>query len=263
MSALNEVETFSKPGTADVTPGDRKKLAGLLKHYGKMAHPFSTCKRDQIKHGLTPDHANRRCAVIVDLIKGGTGWRGKGKTKAQEQIAFEIAGEAHLMLSESIDLLGPHTVAMAVATDLPVGLSGTFTDALRNATKIAEAVPAWMLPPEARKPGFKPTNPEKPADGDFEKKHPRGGKGSPTGGQFVRKGSTGNLAAGAMNALGMKGSTFNERRVRQFQRNHGLEVDGVIGRQTAAAMRGNKNADKIETGSLTAADRRFLKRKAN
>lgn len=142
---LREAETFSKPGTADVTPGDRKKLSGILKHYAKMAHPFTACKRDQVKHGLTPDHANRRCAVIVDLIKGGTGWRGKGKTKAQEEIAFEIAGEAHEMLAESIDLLGPHKVAMAVATDHPVGLSDDMTEALRNAAKIAEAIPAFEL----------------------------------------------------------------------------------------------------------------------
>lgn len=74
-------ERFTKPGTANVSPADRKKLAGLLKHYRAKAHPFKACYRDQIKHGLTPDHAARRCAVLKDLIHGGTGWRKGGKKR--------------------------------------------------------------------------------------------------------------------------------------------------------------------------------------
>ena len=72
-------ETFSKPGTADVTPADRKKLSGLLKHYAKKAHPFTACVRDQIKHGLSKEHANRRCAVLKDILRGTTKWRKGGK----------------------------------------------------------------------------------------------------------------------------------------------------------------------------------------
>lgn len=60
-------ETFSKPGTADVTAADRKKLAPLILHYAKKARPFTTCYRDQIKHGLSPDHAKRRCSVLKKL----------------------------------------------------------------------------------------------------------------------------------------------------------------------------------------------------
>ncbi len=68
-------EKFTKPGTANVSAADRAKLSGLLKHYAGMPHPFSTCVRDQIKHGLSKDHAERRCAVIKDLIVGNTNWR--------------------------------------------------------------------------------------------------------------------------------------------------------------------------------------------
>jgi hypothetical protein len=64
-------ETFSKPGTADVSPADRKKLRALIAHYAKKPHPFTACYRDQIKHGLSPEHAKRRCAVIKKL--GGRG----------------------------------------------------------------------------------------------------------------------------------------------------------------------------------------------
>ena len=68
-------ETFSKPGTSDVSPADRKKLRFLIAHYMKKPHPFAACKRDQMKHGLSEEHANRRCAVLKDLGTGTTKWR--------------------------------------------------------------------------------------------------------------------------------------------------------------------------------------------
>jgi hypothetical protein len=74
-------ERFTKPGTANVSPADKKKLSPLLKHYAKKAHPFTTCVRDQVKHGLGADHAKRRCAVLKDIIRGTTKWRGKAGRK--------------------------------------------------------------------------------------------------------------------------------------------------------------------------------------
>lgn len=73
-------EQFTKPGTANVSAKDKQKLKYLLAHYAKKAHPFTACYRDQIKHGLSPDHARRRCAVLKDLIEGNTNWR-KGNKK--------------------------------------------------------------------------------------------------------------------------------------------------------------------------------------
>jgi hypothetical protein len=71
------VELATKPGTANVTPADRKKLQGLLKHYCPMAHTFSVCKRDQMKHGLSESHANKRCAVIKMLCGKKVGGKKK------------------------------------------------------------------------------------------------------------------------------------------------------------------------------------------
>jgi Putative phage serine protease XkdF len=80
-------EAFSTPGTANVSVKDRAKLKGLLAHYGGKAKPFTACKADQIKHGLSEDHANRRCAVLKDLIRGTTRWRSTGKAEGDPDSA--------------------------------------------------------------------------------------------------------------------------------------------------------------------------------
>jgi murein L,D-transpeptidase YcbB/YkuD len=58
------------------------------------------------------------------------------------------------------------------------------------------------------------------------------------------------------------GAHFNKhfrQAVRHFQARHGLQVDGIIGKQTLAAIRGNRHAARIAPGSLTAGDRRWLR----
>ena len=97
---VNKVETFSKPGTADVTPDDLRRLRPLLEHYRKKPHPFAACKRDQMKHGLSEGHANRRCAVIKDLIEGHTRWRGKSRDVT---MSYEWSDE----VMEALDRLDP------------------------------------------------------------------------------------------------------------------------------------------------------------
>lgn len=78
---------FSK-GTANVSPHDMKKLAPLIKHYGKMAHPFRACVRDNRKRfgPLTEKY----CAVLKDLIKGTTSWR---STERKKHLSDEELGE--------------------------------------------------------------------------------------------------------------------------------------------------------------------------
>lgn len=114
-------------------------------------------------------------------------------------------------------------------------------------------------------------DPARPKDSDFEKKHPRG-KGD-KGGQFVRKGDTGQEVAAVQRAVGAPVTAAGGARsdkpgsfgyntaasVRMFQRKHGLKVDGVVGRQTAAALLGSKGA-KVTPGAITDDQRRGLKR---
>lgn len=70
-------EQFTKPGTANVSASDRFKLRFLLKHYCPMEHTFTVCVRDQVKHGVSPAHAKRRCAVIKMLCGKQVGGKKK------------------------------------------------------------------------------------------------------------------------------------------------------------------------------------------
>lgn len=63
-------------GAENVSPSDKKKLKGLLKHYAKMKHPFTACVRDNTKR-FGPEGAKRVCATLKDVIRGTTKWRGK------------------------------------------------------------------------------------------------------------------------------------------------------------------------------------------
>lgn len=71
------------PNAAQVGPHARKKLSGLVRHYMKKPHPFSSCVRDNTKR-FGPDRAKRVCAVLKDIGRGTTKWR-KGGGKVREE----------------------------------------------------------------------------------------------------------------------------------------------------------------------------------
>lgn len=98
-------------------------------------------------------------------------------------------------------------------------------------------------------------------DPDFERKHPR-----TRGGKFtVKRGDSGEEVRTVQRAIGAKeDGNFGDRTrraVMAFQRRNGLAVDGVVGRQTAAAIRGRKDAKKVKAGKLSESDREFLRGK--
>ena len=97
------------------------------------------------------------------------------------------------------------------------------------------------------------------APGAFqENDHPR----SPTG-EFIEKGDSGPLVDTIQGALGVKSSGDYDmatiRAVRRFQRQNDLQVDGVIGQQTAAALLGNDKADSIDVGAIRPGQLRRLR----
>lgn len=123
---VEEVEQ-KRPGTnfTKIPPQNVKKLSGIISHYAKMAHPFSACVRDQIKHGLSDDHAKRRCAVVTDLGKGTTKWRnGGGKKKvAEAELEIQLALARTEVCVEQFGLLVTvQMVEQGLGDDVPTGM---------------------------------------------------------------------------------------------------------------------------------------------
>lgn len=116
------------------------------------------------------------------------------------------------------------------------------------------------------KPAVAASNKARPGDRDYgqpgpaDPKHPRGRKGSSQGGQFVSKGMTGGNVSKVQTAVGapVTGSFGSNTvaAVQAFQKRHGLQVDGVVGRQTALAIHGAyREARATKPGAMDAATR--------
>jgi hypothetical protein len=92
--------------------------------------------------------------------------------------------------------------------------------------------------------------------------HKRAPAGSPIGGQFIKTGASGPVVTGLQKRLGIKTTgTFGgntKTAIEKFQKNHGLTVDGIIGRQTATALLTN-GKKKVATGHLTTGIKSRLK----
>lgn len=92
-------------------------------------------------------------------------------------------------------------------------------------------------------------------------KHPRRTSG-PGGGEFVKKGDSGQAVKTVQAKLGVQQTgafAFDtQAAVQSFQRAHGLQVDGVVGAQTAQALLGNRNAKAVTPGALSSADAKAL-----
>jgi thioredoxin reductase/peptidoglycan hydrolase-like protein with peptidoglycan-binding domain len=98
-----------------------------------------------------------------------------------------------------------------------------------------------------------------------ESKHPRGATGTSKGGKFVSKGSLGKEAAAVNERLGVKGKKFGDaskKAVEAFQKKRGLKVDGIVGTQTVAALKGAKGAKSAKPGSLSDTDIKYLRKGA-
>lgn len=99
---------------------------------------------------------------------------------------------------------------------------------------------------------------------DFEEKafdsaaHPRAPAGGATGGQFITAGSNTQTDKAAAEAKRRLGGKLTEEAIRAFQKRHHIQVDGVIGKQTAAALLGSDHPEKLKPGPMTAEQRKGL-----
>lgn len=101
-----------------VTPGEKKKLSGILKHYAKMKHPFTACVNDNTKR-FGKDRAEKVCAVLKDIIRGTTKWRGHNMSEeeAVSEFALEIDPITAEYLAEIIDEEFEKMTAEALETE--------------------------------------------------------------------------------------------------------------------------------------------------
>lgn len=106
-----------------------------------------------------------------------------------------------------------------------------------------------------------------PSNPEFERKHDRG-----QGGRFVSQGSAGQIVTGVQRELGIKTDgkygPKTEAAVEDYQKQNGLQVDGIVGSQTASSLLGDKQKDpgtltqpQINALSSTASIKRANRRK--
>lgn len=212
-------------------------------------------------------------AIKAAAAKAMAEWEAKkGASHAVSESAYvgmtqlARAEEAYFVVIDVGSAIGGAALAEILdeARTTPVEELGEFERLVAESAALVEATPNWMLPVAATRPGFKPVKPEKPKSSIYSYAHKRAPKGTPGGGQFITTGSNGKEVSAIQRRLGISETgTYGgktKKRVEQFQTRHGLQVDGVIGKQTIAALRGNKNAASVETGALTKHDRRYLRR---
>lgn len=78
IDVLLQSHLGAAPGVSEastVGPDARHKLRGILRHYAKDPHPFTACMHDNMKR-FGPGRTERVCAVVKDIIRGTTKWRG-------------------------------------------------------------------------------------------------------------------------------------------------------------------------------------------
>ena len=298
---LGEVEQFTKPGTANVSPADKSKLSGLLKHYAGMAHPHATCVRDQVKHGLSKDHANRRCAVLKDIIRGTTKWRNNegliaaaGKGDEEAAALLETALDAHRFVTEASEEFGGAAIA-EMALQEADGEEGSLEEAAQQAIgvlnlygaelveTVREAKPelleaAYGVFPstssmrsfrgvrrtalrQRRQSAFKKQQSKKAPQSKPGSKKGGGGGEHEGVGKYVRSGNTGRLANAVADKLGLSNNASESKFKSAVRQYQRQNSLQVDGRVGAQTLSSIAGLGTTKPGQLTTDLRRNARRK--
>jgi putative peptidoglycan binding protein len=218
------------PNWKQVSPANKRKVSPLVRHYMGKAHPFTACVRDNSKR-FGPERAKRICAVVKDLGKRTTRWRPGGKV-SEAPLDADAYVEA-VFDSEWAPVLEAEGVTveeLADWSDMAVRAGVLEAVEFEDPAVVVEA---------AQKVGLS---------------HARRQQGE----GIVKAGDSSEEARGARERLN---GNLSEERIRAFQRRHGLQVDGKIGRQTATALLGDSDrAKRIKVGRLSDDQRARLRR---
>lgn len=268
LGDLREAAEVGKPGTnwKQVTPGNRKKVSPLVNHYMKQAHPFTACVRDNTKRfGL--ERAQRICAVVKDMGRRTTKWRGEVKEAALLLLSIDEALEpgASLALAERERTGDEQLDAIAEAAWTALGQLYLLGEVEMDGARFRPEDVTRVLEEFRNLDRGERMDPMPPAEPDPElaNRPQRGipGLAEATAGQQLarwsqrgnkaRKGDVDYGAPGPKDkdfekkhprGTGEKGGEFirkggSGQEVKRVQRRLGVQVDGAFGVQTAAAVR--------------------------
>lgn len=265
-----------------VSPESRKKIGPIVKHYMNDPHPFTACVRDNRKRFPEPGRAEKICAVVKDMGMRTTKWR-KGD-KVQESAFDTDAYIADVFDTEWAPILEAEAVTVdeladwsqmaadAGLVESPLAIDVELGDLSLVETSVGQSLSARARASAGANPARPPakvkaitgnSTPRRTRSGGSgsydERKHPRGRGGSWT----IKSGASGEDVRTIQRNVGAKADgSFGERtkqKVMDFQRKHGLQVDGIVGHQTATALAGHFDAARAaKVGGLKDSDRQKL-----
>jgi peptidoglycan hydrolase-like protein with peptidoglycan-binding domain len=227
----------------DTVAKAQKAVAEWMAKRGKSKLSEATSEDDSLVLGadevasLVGDFRHR-----LSLAEGmAMGLKGRGTKNRAARVASALAlveGGARMQLgrgnADSRELARAQSMLGQEIADLRVVLEALGVPPLVRPEKAGPPAPGRRGPQAKGRSGA-------PLPFD-EGKHPRAGRGQPTGGQFIRSGSSGPEVKGVQRAVGAKPDgrfgLETKKKVEAFQKQKGLSVDGVVGSQTAGAING-------------------------